>query len=101
MTVICPGFVNTNITRTATFSGLSSVEQDTQRDRATRLYARRNYPPEKVAEAIVGAVLHKRAMVPVTPEARAGRLLARLAPAVARAAARQGLTGGRRGKRTH
>ena len=100
VTVICPGFVNTNITRTTTFSGLSPVEQAAQRDRATRLYARRNYRPEKVAEAIVKAVLHKRAMVPVTPEARAGRLLTRLAPVVARAAARQGVTGGRRGKRT-
>jgi NAD(P)-dependent dehydrogenase (short-subunit alcohol dehydrogenase family)/pimeloyl-ACP methyl ester carboxylesterase len=101
VSVICPGFVNTNITRTTTFSGLTSAEQDVQRDRATRMYARRNYPPEKVAEAIVGAVLHKRPLVPVTPEARAGRLLARFAPAATRAAARQGLTGGRRKKRAN
>jgi NAD(P)-dependent dehydrogenase (short-subunit alcohol dehydrogenase family)/pimeloyl-ACP methyl ester carboxylesterase len=101
VSVICPGFVNTNITRTTTFSGLTPAEQDAQRDRATRLYARRNYPPEKVAEAIVSAVLHKRAMVPVTPEARAGRLLARFAPAATRAAARQGLAGGRRKKRAN
>jgi NAD(P)-dependent dehydrogenase (short-subunit alcohol dehydrogenase family)/pimeloyl-ACP methyl ester carboxylesterase len=92
VTVVCPGFVNTNITRTTTFSGLSPAEQDARRDRATRLYARRNYPPEKVAEAIVAAVVRKRAMVPVTPEARAGRLLARLAPSVTRIAARRGLT---------
>ena len=98
VTVICPGFVNTNITRTTTFSGLSSQEQDAQRNRATRLYARRNYPPEKVADAIVKAVLHKRAMVPVTPEARAGRWLARFSPATTRVAARQSLPGGRRGK---
>ncbi|HEY1622604.1 MAG TPA: SDR family oxidoreductase [Streptosporangiaceae bacterium] len=97
VSVICPGFVNTNITRTTTFSGLSEQEQAAQRDRATRLYARRNYPPEKVAEAIVSAVMHKRSLVPVTPEARAGRLLARYAPALTRAAARGGLSGGRAG----
>jgi NAD(P)-dependent dehydrogenase (short-subunit alcohol dehydrogenase family)/pimeloyl-ACP methyl ester carboxylesterase len=99
VSVICPGFVNTNITRTTTFSGLSAAEQDAERNRATRLYNRRNYPPEKVAAAIVAAVVHKRAMVPVTPEARAGRILARLAPAATRAAARRGLTRGtRKGK---
>jgi NAD(P)-dependent dehydrogenase (short-subunit alcohol dehydrogenase family) len=92
VSVICPGFVNTNITRSTTFSGLSEQQQTAARDRATRLYDRRNYPPEKVAEAIVSAVLHKRAMVPVTPEARVGRVLARLAPGLARAAARRGLT---------
>jgi NAD(P)-dependent dehydrogenase (short-subunit alcohol dehydrogenase family)/pimeloyl-ACP methyl ester carboxylesterase len=90
VSVICPGFVNTNITRTTTFSGLSAAEQDAERNRATRLYSRRNYPPEKVAAAIVSAVVRKRAMVPVTPEARAGRVLARLAPAAARAFARPG-----------
>lgn len=91
VSVICPGFVNTNITRTTTFSGLPEEEQARRRDRAARLYARRNYPPEKVAERIVDAVLHNRAMVPVTPEARAGWLIARLAPPLARAAARRTL----------
>jgi short-subunit dehydrogenase len=91
VSVVCPGFVNTNITRTTTFSGLSEKKEADRRDRATRLYARRNYPPEKVAERIVDAVLHNRAMVPVTPEARAGWLIARLAPALARAGARRTL----------
>jgi NAD(P)-dependent dehydrogenase (short-subunit alcohol dehydrogenase family)/pimeloyl-ACP methyl ester carboxylesterase len=91
VSVICPGFVKTNITRTTTFSGLSELGEADRRDRATRLYARRNYPPEKVAEQIADAVLHKRAMVPVTPEARAGWLIARFAPGLARAAARRGL----------
>jgi NAD(P)-dependent dehydrogenase (short-subunit alcohol dehydrogenase family)/pimeloyl-ACP methyl ester carboxylesterase len=91
VSVICPGFVHTNITRTTTFSGLPEKEEAERRDRATRRYARRNYPPEKVAEQIAGAVLHKRAMVPVTPEARAGWLIARFAPGLARAAARRGL----------
>jgi NAD(P)-dependent dehydrogenase (short-subunit alcohol dehydrogenase family) len=91
VSVICPGFVNTNIARTTTFSGLTDKDQAARRDRATRLIARRNYPPEKVAERIVDAVAHRRDMVLITPEARAGRLLSRLAPALTRATARRGL----------
>lgn len=88
VSVVFPGFVNTNITRTTTFSGLSPEQQQARRERAARLYARRDYPPEKVAESIVDAVRRRRANVAVTPEARAGRLLSRLAPAAARAMAR-------------
>lgn len=91
VSVICPGFVHTNITRAATFSGLTGDELDTKRDRATRMVARRGYPPDKVAEHIVDAVRRGRNLVPVTVEARAGRLLSRLAPALTRAAARLSL----------
>jgi NAD(P)-dependent dehydrogenase (short-subunit alcohol dehydrogenase family) len=91
VSVICPGFVHTNITRTATFSGTSGEDLATKRDRATRQVARRGYPPEKVAEQIVEAVRRGRNLVPVTVEARAGRLLCRFAPALTRAAARLNL----------
>jgi NAD(P)-dependent dehydrogenase (short-subunit alcohol dehydrogenase family)/pimeloyl-ACP methyl ester carboxylesterase len=91
VSVICPGIVNTNITRTTTFSGLSDKEQADRRDRASRLYARRGHSPEKVAEAIVQAVKYGRTMVPVTPEARVMRAVSRFAPALARAAIRRPL----------
>jgi NAD(P)-dependent dehydrogenase (short-subunit alcohol dehydrogenase family)/pimeloyl-ACP methyl ester carboxylesterase len=86
--VICPGIVNTNITRTTTFSGVSEEEQQERRRRASKLYARRGYPPEKVAEQIVDAVLRNRPMVPVTLEAKATRILGRVAPGLLRAAAK-------------
>jgi NAD(P)-dependent dehydrogenase (short-subunit alcohol dehydrogenase family) len=92
VSVICPGFVNTNITRTTTFSGLSDKEQAARRDRATRLYQRRNYPPEKVARAIVRAVDRDLPLVPVTPEARVARAMSRFAPALARMAIRRDLS---------
>ena len=88
VSVICPGIVNTNITRTTTFSGATAAEQDARRRQAAGLYARRNYPPEKVAEQIVDAVLRNRAMVPVTAEAKIARVIGRIAPGVLRAAAR-------------
>jgi NAD(P)-dependent dehydrogenase (short-subunit alcohol dehydrogenase family)/pimeloyl-ACP methyl ester carboxylesterase len=91
VSVVCPGFVNTNIPRTTTFSGLSDKEQSARRDRATRLYARRNYPPEKVAAQIITAVARNRPLVTVTPEAKTGLLLSRLAPRLTRAAARRNL----------
>ncbi|MGK5532517.1 SDR family oxidoreductase [Streptomyces sp. URMC 129] len=88
VTAICPGVVRTNITRTTTFSGADAAEQDARRRRATHAYARRNYPPEKVAEQILRAVRNNRAVVPVTPEARVGRLISRLSPGLLRRAAR-------------
>lgn len=88
VTVICPGIVNTNITRTTTFSGTTADEQEARRRHAAGLYARRNYPPEKVATQIVDAVLKNRAMVPVTAEAKFARLLGRVAPGLLRAAAK-------------
>jgi NAD(P)-dependent dehydrogenase (short-subunit alcohol dehydrogenase family)/pimeloyl-ACP methyl ester carboxylesterase len=88
VSVICPGIVNTNITRTTTFSGISGDEQAARRNKAAGLYARRNYPPEKVAEQIVDAVLRNRPMVPVTAEAKIARLAGRIAPGLLRAAAR-------------
>ncbi|HWG28522.1 SDR family oxidoreductase [Actinospica sp.] len=91
VSVICPGIVNTNITRTTTFSGTSPDEQEARRRHAASLYARRNYPPEKVADHIVDAVLRNRPMVPVTAEAKIARALGRLAPGLLRAAAKLNL----------
>ncbi|MER7620378.1 SDR family oxidoreductase [Streptomyces sp. NPDC126503] len=89
VSAICPGIVNTGITSTARFAGVTDeAEEKRRRKKAARLYGLRNYPPEKVADAILGAVLHDRAVVPVTPEARGARLLGRLSPGVLRAFAR-------------
>ncbi|MFE9514744.1 SDR family oxidoreductase [Streptomyces sp. NPDC006643] len=88
VSAICPGFVNTAITSTAQFTGVSAEEEKRRRKRTTRLYGLRNYPPEKVADAILRAVVRNEAVVPVTPEARGARLLSRFAPRTLRAIAR-------------
>ncbi|MEU9149306.1 SDR family oxidoreductase [Streptomyces sp. NPDC048417] len=88
VTAICPGIVNTNITSTARFTGVDEEEQRRRQKRSARLYGMRNYPPEKVASAILDAVEHNRAVVPVTPEARGARMLSRVAPGVLRRIAR-------------
>ncbi|CAM4005773.1 SDR family oxidoreductase [Kibdelosporangium persicum] len=91
VSAICPGFVDTPITRAATFVGVASSTQDSLRDRVSRMYRRRNFPPSRVASAIVAAVRANRAVVPVTPEAKLGLLLARFAPGLVRRLARIGV----------
>ncbi|MFB0616424.1 SDR family oxidoreductase [Streptomyces sp. AGS-58] len=88
VTAVCPGFVNTGITSTARFTGVDEAEERRRRQRSARLYGLRNYPPEKVATAILDAVARNRAVAPVTPEARAAHLLSRFLPGTLRRIAR-------------
>lgn len=88
VTAVCPGFVNTAITSTAHFAGVDAGEEKRLQQRAARLYGLRNYPPEKVAAAILRAVVRNEAVVPVTPEARGARWLSRFAPGALRRIAR-------------
>jgi NAD(P)-dependent dehydrogenase (short-subunit alcohol dehydrogenase family)/pimeloyl-ACP methyl ester carboxylesterase len=88
VSAICPGFVNTNITRTTHFVGVEAETEDELQRQAARAYARRGYPPERVADAIVRAVRSNPAVVPVTPEARVLLALARVSPRALRRLAR-------------
>ncbi|WP_434442946.1 SDR family oxidoreductase [Lentzea sp. E54] len=88
VSAICPGVVNTNITATTTFSGVSAEEERYKQNSASRLYARRGFGPEGVATEIVRAVRRNRAVVPVTIEAKAARLASRAAPGLLRAFAK-------------
>ncbi|MEU6121069.1 SDR family oxidoreductase [Streptomyces sp. NPDC047123] len=88
VSAICPGFVNTNITSTSRFVGVAADEEQRRQKKSARLYGLRNYPPEKVADAILHAVVKNQAVVPVTPEARGARFLSRFSPRALRAIAR-------------
>lgn len=88
VTAICPGLVNTNITSTAHFAGVDAEEEKRRQKKSARLYGMRNYPPEKVADAILRAVVRGEAVVPVTPEARGAYLMSRFAPKALRRIAR-------------
>ncbi|GGT67862.1 SDR family oxidoreductase [Streptomyces lateritius] len=88
VSAICPGIVNTAITATARFAGVGEEEQKRRQQKASRLYGLRNYPPEKVADAILRAVVRNEAVVPVTPEARGAHFMSRFAPRALRAIAR-------------
>jgi NAD(P)-dependent dehydrogenase (short-subunit alcohol dehydrogenase family)/pimeloyl-ACP methyl ester carboxylesterase len=84
VSAICPGAIKTPITRNTHYLGVNQAQADDLRDFANRAFQRRGFPPEKVALAIMRAVLHDRPVVPVTPEAYVGRALSRLSPAASR-----------------
>lgn len=88
VSAICPGLVNTNITATTRFAGVDAEEEKRRQKKSSRLYGLRNYPPEKVADAILRAVVKNQAVVPVTPEARGAHLMSRFTPKALRAIAR-------------
>lgn len=88
VSAVCPGIVNTNITATAHFAGTDAAQEQRLRKRTSKLYGVRNYPPEKVAEAILRAVVRNQAVVPVTPESHAARFLSRVSPGALRGIAR-------------
>jgi NAD(P)-dependent dehydrogenase (short-subunit alcohol dehydrogenase family)/pimeloyl-ACP methyl ester carboxylesterase len=94
VTAVCPGLIQTNITSTTRFVGLSEDEQGERRRNATALYRRRNYPPEKVAAQILRAMRRDTPIAPVTAEARAGLLLSRATPGLLRTLARADLIPG-------
>ncbi|MDI1301048.1 MAG: SDR family NAD(P)-dependent oxidoreductase [bacterium] len=65
VSAICPGIINTNIVSTGRMHGATGDAQE----KIAALYRRRNYGPELVADAIIGAIEHNRAVTPVSPEA--------------------------------
>lgn len=79
VSAICPGIVRTNIIASGI---LESREDEAEEIRETieAFYKKRNYPPERVAKAIVGAIRRNRAVVPVTPEAWLAYYLKRWVP---------------------
>lgn len=95
VSVICPGLVNTAIVASTRYVGGDEAHAQRQRDAALRLYRLRNYGPERAAALILDAVRRDRAVVPVTAEAHALRLVGRLLPGVARRLAGFGILAGR------
>ncbi|MFE2164155.1 SDR family oxidoreductase [Streptomyces sp. NPDC059447] len=88
VSAICPGIVNTNITATSRFAGVDAAEEKRRQERSSRLYGLRNFPPEKVADAILRAVVRNEAVVPVTPESKGALWMSRFAPRILRRIAR-------------
>jgi NAD(P)-dependent dehydrogenase (short-subunit alcohol dehydrogenase family) len=80
VSAICPGVINTNIVATTVSEGESAKWQAG----AVAFYKKRNYAPARVATAILKAVRHNRAVVPVSPEAWFGYYLKRFWPWLAR-----------------
>jgi NAD(P)-dependent dehydrogenase (short-subunit alcohol dehydrogenase family) len=67
VTTICPGIINTPITRNSRMVGPLATEQT--RSELVAAYEKRNYGPERVAANILRAVEKNRAVAPISPEA--------------------------------
>ena len=82
VTAICPGVINTGIVTATRMRGAQATPE--ARAEAKRLYERRNYTPERVAENVLKAIQRNRAVAPVSPEAWIYYYLKRFAPSAAR-----------------
>jgi NAD(P)-dependent dehydrogenase (short-subunit alcohol dehydrogenase family) len=82
VTAVCPGLINTPITRSSPMRG--AMADDATRERLVRLYERRNYGPDRVAKRILHAVSRDSPVMPVTAEAWVMYVLTRACPPLAR-----------------
>jgi NAD(P)-dependent dehydrogenase (short-subunit alcohol dehydrogenase family) len=78
VTAVCPGVINTPITRNVRSVG--KADDPELRARMQKVYERRNYGPDKVAVNILKAVERNRTVAPVSPEAWFGYGLKRVSP---------------------
>lgn len=82
VTALCPGLIDTPITRNTQMFGVADSEAS--RDRLAEGYRRRGYGPERVAAGVLRAIQRNRAVAPVAPEAWAMYWLKRFAPGLSR-----------------
>jgi NAD(P)-dependent dehydrogenase (short-subunit alcohol dehydrogenase family) len=84
VTAICPGFTSTGIARAAHYVGVPAEQERRLREATADGLAKRKFPAEKVALAVMRAVLSNKSVVPVNTEAWITYSLSRLSPAVLR-----------------
>jgi hypothetical protein len=80
---VCPGIIDTPITRNARLRG-DRLDTPAMRERLVATYQRRGYGPERVAEKILAAVARNRAIAPISIEAWLGHYLQRFTPGMVR-----------------
>ena len=83
VTAICPGIIDTPITRSSRLRGAAAAEG--VREQMAETYRRRGYSADRVARGVLRAVQRNRAVAPVSPEAWILYYLKRLTPAGVRA----------------
>lgn len=80
VTAICPGIIDTPITRSSRLRGKYAAEG--QREEMISAYQRRGYGPDRVARNVLKAIQRNRGIAPVSPEAWIAWYLKRLSPAL-------------------
>lgn len=82
VTAVCPGVINTPITRNTQLRGAGDTDQ--RRAKVTAIYEKRGYTPERVAHNILKAVHQDKAVAPIALEAHLMYGVSRVAPPLAR-----------------
>ncbi len=82
VTAVCPGIIDTPITRAVRLRGEAARPE--RRERMIALYERRAYSPERVAENLLRAVQRNRSVAPISPEAWVMHYGKRFAPRLLR-----------------
>jgi NAD(P)-dependent dehydrogenase (short-subunit alcohol dehydrogenase family) len=80
VTAICPGIIDTAITRSSPLRGKYGAEG--QREEMVEAYRKRGYGPERVARNVLKAIRRNRGIAPVSLEAWIGWYAKRLSPAL-------------------
>jgi len=82
VSVVCPGLVATNITKTMRMvSGTQRSTPQELSEKLHRFWHARRYPPSKVAAAIIRGVEKNKGIIKAGPETYLGELSYRLSPA--------------------
>jgi NAD(P)-dependent dehydrogenase (short-subunit alcohol dehydrogenase family) len=87
VTAVCPGVINTPITRNARARG--AADSPEVRERTVKIYERRGYGPDRVAVNVLKAVQRNRSVAPISPEAWVAYGIKRGSPRLAGFIARQ------------
>ncbi|MBL1098435.1 SDR family NAD(P)-dependent oxidoreductase [Streptomyces coffeae] len=82
VTAVCPGVINTNITRSTPIRGGGDV--DKRREHLTAVYSKRGYTPDRVARNILRAVDRNKPVAPIAAEAHLSYWLSRMVPPAGR-----------------
>ncbi|MFA1550666.1 SDR family NAD(P)-dependent oxidoreductase [Actinomadura chokoriensis] len=88
VTAVCPGFVSTDLVKNGSFVEGDTAAPGKLRQRGQQAIQLRNYPPEKVAERVVHAIVKNKPVVPVNFEGHLLHALSRVSPATLRLLAR-------------
>jgi short-subunit dehydrogenase len=82
VTAVCPGVINTNITKATPIRG--GGDHDKRREHLAALYRKRGYTAERVARNILRAVDRNKAVAPIAAEAHISYWLSRAVPPAGR-----------------
>jgi NAD(P)-dependent dehydrogenase (short-subunit alcohol dehydrogenase family) len=78
VTAVCPGIIDTPITRSARLVG--PMDKPAMREEMVTRYRQRGYGPDRVAENVLKAIQRNRLVAPISPEAWGLYYLKRFAP---------------------